>query len=99
MLVTLMIDEIYTAQRIENSNESFVGLTEKGASAKTVLTFIIRFAFSKYKDVLACYQLVNWTQLCCGMVEKVMLALDDLFFVITVSVDNHICDRNIFYYY
>ena len=39
--VVLMIDEIYTAQRVEYSNGSFVGLTEEGMPSKTVLTFII----------------------------------------------------------
>ena len=51
-MVTLMINEVYTAQRIEYSNESFVGLTEEGAPAKTVLTFMIYFVCSKYKDVV-----------------------------------------------
>ena len=37
-----MIDEIYTAQRVEYSNGSFVGLTEEGIPSKTVLTFIIQ---------------------------------------------------------
>ena len=36
--MVLMIDEVYTAQRSEQSNRNFVGLTEEGKRAKTVLT-------------------------------------------------------------
>ena len=99
-MVTLMIDEVYTAQCIEYSNGSFVGLTEEGAPAKTVLTFMIQSVCSKYKDVVC---LLSVSQLDTALLQKwfkkVMLALDDLFFVIAVSVDNHICNRYIFYYY
>ena len=51
-IVALLVDEVYTAQRIEYSNVSFIGLTEEGAQAKTVLPFIIQSIMGKYKDVV-----------------------------------------------
>ena len=51
-IMVLMIDKVYTAQSIEYSNGNFVGLTEKGKRAKTVLTFIIQSVSYKYNDVV-----------------------------------------------
>ena len=48
-IVTLLIDEVYTAQRIEYNNGKFIGLTNDGVPAKTVLTFMIQSTCSKYK--------------------------------------------------
>ena len=93
-IMVLMIDEDYTAQRIEYSNGYFVGLTEEGKRAKTVLTFMIQSVSRKYKNVV-CLLPVN--QLDTGFLkkwfDKVMVALNDLFFVVAVSVDNHVCNR------
>ena len=36
-IVTLLIDEVYTAQRIQYNNGKFIGLTNDGVPAKTVL--------------------------------------------------------------
>ena len=36
-LVRIMIDKVYTAKHIEYSNGTFVGVTEEGEPAKTVL--------------------------------------------------------------
>ena len=38
--VTLLIDKMYTANRVEYQNGTSVGLTEDDACAQTVLTFI-----------------------------------------------------------
>ena len=40
--VTLLIDEVYTANRVEYQNGTFVGLTEDGACARTVLMFMVQ---------------------------------------------------------
>ena len=93
-IMVLMIDKVYTAQRIEYSNGYFVGLTEEGKRAKTVLTFMIQSVSHKYKDVV-CLLPVNQldTEFLKKWFDKVMVALNDLFFVVAVSVDNHVCNR------
>ena len=50
--MVLMIDKVYTAPSIECSNGNFVGLTEKGKRAKTVLVFIKQSVSYKYNDVV-----------------------------------------------
>ena len=96
-IVTLMIDEVYTAQRVEYSNGAFVGLTEEHQAAKTVLTFMVQSTCGKYKDVV-CLIPVNRldTEILRFWFEKVMLALDDIFLVIAISVDNHVCNRYLY---
>ena len=51
-IVTLMIDKVCIAQRIEYSNAAFVGVTETGLPVKTVLTFMIQSTCAKYQDVV-----------------------------------------------
>ena len=51
-IVVLMLDELYTAQRVEYTNGSFIGVTEEGVSAKTVLTFMLQSVKGKYKDAV-----------------------------------------------
>ena len=97
-IVTLMIDEVYTAQRVEYSNGAFVGVTETGLPAKTVLTFMIQSTCAKYKDVVCLIPLnkLDTTTLRYWF-NQVMLSLHDLFLVIAVSVDNHVCNRYEYY--
>ena len=89
-----MFDKVYTAQRVEYTNSSFIGVTEEGASAKTVLTFMIQSVKGKYKDVVC---LIPIHKLSTALLRKwfdlVMSALNDLFLVVAVSADNHVCNR------
>ena len=93
-IVTFMIDKVYTAQRIEYSSGAFIGLTENGLPAKTVLTFMEQSTCGKYKDVIC---LVPINRLDASLLrlwfDRIMLALHDFFLVIAVSVDNHVCNR------
>ena len=93
-IVTLMIDEIYTASRVEYSNGSFIGLTEEGIPAKTILAFMVQSIHSNYKDVV-CLVPVNKldTATLRRWFDAVMAAIDEVMLVVAVSVDNHVCNR------
>ena len=93
-IVVLLIDEVYTAQRVEYNNGTFVGVTENGSPAKTVLAFMVQSLAGKYKDVV-CLIPVNKldTALLRTWFDRVMVALDDMFLVLAVSTDNHVCNR------
>ena len=92
--MVLMIYKVYTAQCIEYSYGNFVGQTEKGKRAKTILTFIIQSVSYKYNDVV-CLLPVNQFDLefLKKWFDKVMVDHNGLFFVVAVSVHNHVCNR------
>ena len=93
-IVALLVDEVYTAQRIEYSNGSFIGLTEEGAQAKTVLPFMIQSVMGKYKNVVCLIPVKKLdTNLLKAWFDRVMLSLNELFFVVAVCTDNHVCNR------
>ena len=89
-----MLDEVYTVQRVEYTNGSFIGVTEEGASAKTVLKFMLESVKGKYKNVVC---LIPIHKLSTALIRKwfdlVMSALNDLFLVFAVSADNQFCNR------
>ena len=92
--VVLIVDEVYTAQRIEYCNGQFIGLTKDGTPSKTVLTFMVQSIYSKYRDVVC---LVPISKLDSGLLRewfcKVMEGLKDVFLVLAVSAGNHVCNR------
>ena len=91
--MVLIIDKVYSAQSVDYSNGNFVGQTEKSKRAKTVLTFIIQSVSYKYNDVV-CLLPVNQfdSEFLKKWFDKVMVAHNGLFFVVAVSVDNHVCN-------
>ena len=69
-IVTLILDEIYTAQRMEYSNGKFIGITGNGEPAKTVVAFMVQSTSCEYKEVVC---LVPVLQLTAAMLEKHLL--------------------------
>ena len=93
-LVIMLIDEVYTASRVEFVNGQMVGLTQDGKLSKTVLTFMIQAVNGKYKDVV---KLVPVEKLNVDILQDnfkhAMMEVSKLFHVIGVSVDNHAVNR------
>jgi len=50
--VMLLIDEVYTAQRVEYCNGSYIGLMEDGRPTKTVLAFMVQSVCKICRDVV-----------------------------------------------
>ena len=44
----LLIEEVFISNRVEYQNRSFFGLTEDGACARTVLTFMVQSVCRNY---------------------------------------------------
>ena len=87
-----MIDEVYIAERIEYCNGSFIGVTENGKPAKTVLGFMIQSI--KYQDVICLTPIATLdTVTLRAWFDEAMINLNDLFHVVAVSTDKHICNR------
>ena len=59
-IVTLLVNEVYTSQRIEYSTGSFAGLTVDGALVKTALTFTVNSICSNYKEVVSTISINKW---------------------------------------
>ena len=93
-IVTLIIDEIYTAARIELHNGRFIGMTEDGNVGKTVLAFMVESLTSKYRDVV---KLIAVDSLSSQQLRRyfdiLLSSLDEYVFVIAVLVDNHAVNR------
>ncbi|QQP51816.1 Putative LOC101234561 [Caligus rogercresseyi] len=83
--VTLIIDEVYSAQRIE-------------FATKTVLTFMIKSAGGKYMDVVALVPVVKLTaELLFNQYTRIMKTLWEIdFTVVSLSVDNHTVNRRFY---
>ena len=90
----LLIDEVYTAQRKEYSDGSFISLTIEGKPAKTVLVFMVQSVVGNFKDIF-CLVPINKldTALLHHWLNVVLSALDTLCSVVAISVDNHVCNR------
>ena len=93
-IVTLIIDEIYTAARIEFHNGRFIGMTEDGNVSKTVLAFMVESLTSKYRDVVKLIAVDSLTSQQLRRYFDVLLSrLDQHLFVVAVLVDNHAVNR------
>ena len=91
-----MIDEVYTAQRVEYINGTFIELSENGVPAKTVFVFAVQSTCDKYKNVVCFLPInkLNTTNLCTWFIEvmkrfKEVENYERNFFLIVVSVYNY----------
>ena len=85
---------VYTAQHVEYCNECFIGLTEDNLPAQTVLTFMVQLTCSTYKaDV--CMVPINKldTASLRFWFDKIVMVLSNIFFIVAIYTDNHICNR------
>ncbi|KAG1651616.1 THAP domain-containing protein 1 [Nymphon striatum] len=95
--VILMIDEIYTASRVEYSSSEgkIIGLTTDNNVAGTILTFMISSIAGQYRDVVSFYPIngINAKKLHVSCLE-VLKYLDEIGYNVTVlCVDNHPVNR------
>ncbi len=97
-LVVLLIDEIYSAQRVEYAGGKIFGLDAEGRTSKTLLSFMIKAAAGQYCDVVALHPIVNLdSTLMKKKFEEVMEAVSAANFeVVAISVDNASPNRKFF---
>lgn len=96
-IVTLIIDEVYTAQRVECVKGRLTGLTESGDVGKTVLTFMVQSLKSKYKDVVKIVPVVSLNlDILYQHFVSVLKNIKELLHVIAVVVDNHPVNRSLY---
>ena len=95
--VVLMIDEVYSAQKVEFVRGKFLG-NENNQATKTVLTFMIKSLASPYQDVVALIPTVNLNA--DNLHQHFMNVLKTItpigFNVVIVSTDNHTANRKFF---
>ena len=95
--VILMIDEVYTSSRIEYDNGKFVGYTEDGKVAKTILAFMVKSVCGHYEDVVSLFPCDNLDAKsletkCMHVLRKI----NPLYSIHAVSVDNHVINRSFY---
>ncbi len=98
--VLLMLDEIYTAKRVEYAEAQgrFVGLTENDGVATTALCFMVRSLAGKYRDIIS---IVPMNKVSARKIripfEEALQLLDHVGLnVVAVSADNHSANRKFF---
>ena len=93
-VVALLIDEIYTAKRVEYRDGKFVGLTDEGKVAKTVLAFMVKSLSCKFKEIVCLVPQDTLTvSLLRSNFDKVMLEISKYFDVVAILSDNNAVNR------
>ncbi|CAM1313864.1 Uncharacterised protein r2_g2436 [Pycnogonum litorale] len=98
--VVLMLDEIYTAKRMEYSSSTgkIYGITDECHFSKTLLCFMVKSLTSNYKDIVGLFPIdkLNVSKLS-ECVNNIFKMLDELGFnVIVLCADNHVVNRSYF---
>ncbi len=85
-IVTMMLDEIYSAKRVEYSGGKVYGLQEDGSTSKTVLAFMVKSVAGPFSDVVALFPVTSLDSSALDtMFKKVLPALTDLGFKVLVT--------------
>lgn len=94
----LMIDEVYTAEKLEiSASGQIVGLTDDNEAAKTVLVFMVKSLAHDFSEVIKLVPCRNLTaSVLKSHFDDVMMVLSKYVFVQAVSVDNHIINRKLY---
>lgn len=96
-LMTCMIDEVHTLQRVEYQNGRLFGLEENSAS-KTVMAVMVKSLAGSYEDVVALFPVTNLN-------SKMLKEIYDLVFPafkevgitpVAISSDNYTANRKFF---
>ena len=93
--VVLMLDEVYTAAKVEYQHGEFVGLAENGEVAKTLLVFMVQSLTSKFRDVVKLVPVSKLTSESLHIFTRsVMDKLHDIGLrVVALSADNHVVNQ------
>ena len=98
--INLMLDEIYTAKRIEYSSASgkVMGLTQAGEVASTILCFMASSVCDKYQDAVALIPIshLNADKLKEATWNVLQLLAESGFNVVSLCCDNHTANRSFF---
>ena len=97
-MVTIIIDEIHTIQRVEYQNGKLFGLNTKGQPTKTVLAVMIKSLRGKYKDVISLTPVLNLNSSMINQVfQAVLPALMNLGLTpVAILADNHTSNRRFY---
>jgi hypothetical protein len=96
-LVSVLIDEVYSAKRIEFSGGKFYGL-ENAEATKTLLCFMVSSVAGSYRDMVAMMPIVKIdASVILSNFEKVVEALQEIGFQVTsVLTDGHSANRRFY---
>jgi hypothetical protein len=96
-LTSIIIDEVYSAKRIEYSNGKFYGF-ENSVATKTLLCFMVKSVAGKYEDIVAMVPLTTISsEIIARWYDKVLKAVTELGFVVVVTLtDAHSSNRKFF---
>ena len=92
--MAVIIDEIYTAARIEYHNGRFIGIAVDVNIGKTVLSLMVKSLTSDYRDVVKLIDVDSLTsQQLRRYFDVIISQLDQYVFVLAAIVDNHAVNR------
>jgi hypothetical protein len=96
-LTSIILDEVYSAKRIEYSNGKFYGF-ENSLVTKTLLCFMVKSVAGKYEDVVAMVPLTTISsEIIARWYDRVLKAVTELGFVVVVTLtDAHSSNRKFF---